>query len=83
MADITPPAVSQATPQTAPGFLYSALRVFDLSLGQMLWSRRTIFMILVVGVPVLLALIVRMIDSLRFSCRSSSWAVAGSVVSMK
>jgi ABC-2 type transport system permease protein len=48
-------------PRTAPGFLYSAFRVFDLSLGQMLWSRRTIFMLLVVGVPVLLALIVRMI----------------------
>ena len=34
---------------TAPGFLTSALRVFDLSLGEMLWSRRTIFMALVVG----------------------------------
>ena len=37
---------------TAPGFLPSALRVFDLSLGEMLWSRRTIFMALVVGAPV-------------------------------
>ena len=36
----------------APGFLPSALRVFDLSLGEMLWSRRTIFMALVVGAPV-------------------------------
>ncbi|MBA3948502.1 MAG: ABC transporter permease subunit [Acidobacteria bacterium] len=60
-------AAAPVTPQTAPGFLYSALRVFDLSLGQMLWSRRTIFMLLVVGVPVLLALIVRMIDSLSGS----------------
>ncbi len=33
----------------------------------MLWSRRTIFMLLVVGVPVLLAFIVRMIDSLSGS----------------
>lgn len=56
-------AAAPAVPQTAPGFLYSALRVFDLSLGQMLWSRRTIFMLLVVGVPVLLAFIVRTIDS--------------------
>jgi ABC-2 type transport system permease protein len=48
----------------APGFFYSSLRVFDFSLSQMLWSRRTIFMLLVVGVPVLLALIVRFIDSL-------------------
>ena len=44
----------------APKFLTAALRVFDLSLGEMLWSRRTIFMILVVGAPVLIALMVRL-----------------------
>ena len=66
MADTTN-AAAPATPQTAPGFLYSAMRVFDLSLGQMLWSRRTIFMMLVVGVPVLLALVVRFIDSMSGS----------------
>ncbi len=48
----------------APGFLFSAFRVFDLSVGEMLWSRRTIFMALVVGVPVLIALIVRGADFL-------------------
>lgn len=48
-----------ALEKKAPGFLFAALRVFDLSLGEMLWSRRTIFMALVTGVPVLLALIVR------------------------
>jgi ABC-2 type transport system permease protein len=67
MAETTSPAAAPARPHTAPGFLYSALRVFDLSLGQMLWSRRTIFMILVVGVPVLLALIVRFIDAMAGS----------------
>ena len=51
----------------SPGYLYSALRVFDLSLGQMLWSRRTIFMLLVVGVPVIMACIVRAIDALAGS----------------
>jgi ABC-type transport system involved in multi-copper enzyme maturation permease subunit len=45
----------------SPGLLYSAMRVFDLSLGEMLWSRRTIFMFLVVGVPVLMATIVRLV----------------------
>ena len=45
--------------QASPGFLYAALRVFDLSIGEMLWSRRTIFMMLVVGVPVLVACGVR------------------------
>jgi len=44
-------------------FWAAARRVFDLSLGEMLWSRRTIFMALVVGGPVILALIVRILDS--------------------
>jgi ABC-2 type transport system permease protein len=48
----------------APGFLTSALRVFDLSVGEMLWSRRTIFMGLIVGAPVLIALFLRMLDAL-------------------
>jgi len=47
-----------------PGFLYSSLRVFDLSLSEMLWSRRTIFMALVVGLPVLLSIIVRLLFEL-------------------
>lgn len=63
----TAPAAAPPAPQAAPGFLYAALRVFDLSLGQMLWSRRTIFMLLVVGVPVLMAVILRVIDSLSGS----------------
>src|SRR6187549_2688069 len=44
----------------APGFFASGLRVFDLSLGEMLWSRRTIFMLLVVGAPVLIAVVLRL-----------------------
>ena len=43
----------------APGYMKSAFRVFDLSLSEMLWSRRTIFMALLVGAPVLFALLVR------------------------
>lgn len=41
----------------------AAARVFELSLGEMLWSRRTIFMALVVGGPVLLAIAVRLVDA--------------------
>src|SRR3954451_23299327 len=48
----------------APGFLTASTRVFDLSLGEMLWSRRTIFMILVVGAPVAIAAILRVIVGL-------------------
>ena len=46
-----------------PSYLTAAARVFELSLGEMLWSRRTIFMALVVGGPVLLALVVRIVDT--------------------
>ena len=43
----------------SPSFFHSALRVYELSLGQMLWSRRTVFMAFIVGGPVLVALILR------------------------
>ncbi len=39
----------------------SALRIFDLSLGQMLWSRRSVFLALLAGGPVGLALGIRVI----------------------
>ena len=43
-------------------FWAASRRVFDLSLGEMLWSRRTIFMALIVGGPVILAIIVRVLE---------------------
>jgi ABC-2 type transport system permease protein len=48
----------------APGYFTSAVRIFELSLSEMLWSRRTIFMALVVGAPVLISLILRALDAL-------------------
>jgi ABC-type transport system involved in multi-copper enzyme maturation permease subunit len=51
-----------ATPRP-PAFVQSALRIFDLSLGQMLWSRRSVFLALVVGGPIVLALAIRIIVS--------------------
>jgi ABC-2 type transport system permease protein len=47
----------------SPGVWAGALRVFDLSVGQMLWSRRTIFMALVVGLPVLVSVILRVLEA--------------------
>lgn len=38
----------------------STARVFDLSLGQMLWSRRSVFLALLVGGPVLIAAVMRL-----------------------
>jgi ABC-2 type transport system permease protein len=43
-----------------PAALASALRIFDLSLGQMLWSRRSVFLAILVGGPVLLAAAIRL-----------------------
>lgn len=48
-------------------FWGASRRVFDLSLGEMLWSRRTIFMALVVGGPVLLAIIVKVVEMFGMS----------------
>ena len=61
MNDAPPPARSI---KAAPGFITSGLRVFDLSLSEMLWSRRTIFMMLVVGAPVVIALFLRILVAL-------------------
>lgn len=47
-----------------PSLLTSSLRVFDVSLGEMLWSRRTVFLALLVGGPVVIAVILRIVDAL-------------------
>jgi hypothetical protein len=49
--------------RTQPSVFASAMRIFDLSLGQMLWSRRSIFLAILVGGPVLLAFIVRLLSA--------------------
>lgn len=48
---------------TPPSLWAATARVFELSLGEMLWSRRTIFMALVVGAPVMLAVVLRIVDA--------------------
>lgn len=42
------------------GLLRPALRVFDISLGQMLWSRRSVLLGLLVGAPVILSAAIRL-----------------------
>src|SRR5687767_5002637 len=46
-----------------PSLLTGVRRVFELSLGEMLWSRRTIFMAVVMAMPVLLAVVYRIVDA--------------------
>jgi ABC-2 type transport system permease protein len=41
-----------------------AFRVFDMSLGEMLWSKRTIFMMLIVSAPVIIAVALRTAQSM-------------------
>lgn len=55
-----PPPAPSATP---PTFLAASARIFDLSVGQMLWSRRTVFLALVVGSPVALAIMLRVVQA--------------------
>ena len=57
----SPPSPSRPA---GPTFLGSVARIYDLSFGQMLWSRRTVFMVLVVGGPVAVALILRLLVSM-------------------
>ena len=66
---------------SAPGLMTSAVRIFDLSLGQMLWSRRSVFLGILLGGPVMLAVILRIVDSLHASgFRVNGAAVSGSTV---
>jgi ABC-type transport system involved in multi-copper enzyme maturation permease subunit len=47
-----------------PSVWSSAVRIFDLSLGQMLWSRRSVFLALLLGGPVLIAVVLRVVATL-------------------
>jgi len=64
VARSTPPvdAGGPAPRRQAPPFLSAAMRVFDLSLSQMLWSRRTIFLGLLVGSPLALGILFRVLE---------------------
>src|SRR5262245_38830247 len=65
----------------APSMFGSAARIFDLSLGQMLWSRRSVFLGILLGGPVLLAAIVRVVvEMYARGFRINGASVAGSAV---
>jgi len=56
--------------RTSPRLFGSAARIFELSLGQMLWSRRSVFLGILLGFPVLLAVALRTIDAMY---RAGMW----------
>ncbi|HEY7172804.1 MAG TPA: ABC transporter permease [Vicinamibacterales bacterium] len=69
-------------PNRQPLLVRSALRVFDLSLAQMLWSRRSVFLGLLVGGPVMIAAIVRVLWTLLpdSTLRINGAAVGGAAI---
>ena len=82
MTEASSAVPTQASRQAArdrqtPDLLSSALRIFDLSLGQMLWSRRSVFLGVLLGGPVLLAFALRVITALYPSGFRINGATAG------
>src|ERR1700680_5145436 len=64
-----------------PSFAAAVLRVFDVALGQLLWSRRTVFMMLAAGGPVVLAIVFRSLDAFGMSAlRVNGVRVGGPVM---
>ena len=64
-----------------PTLAASAFRIFDLSLGQMLWSRRSVLLGVLLGGPVLLAAILRIVWTFHpSSFRINGAEAAGSAV---
>jgi len=61
------PSTADRRPTTTefrqPSLMTSAARVFDLSLGQMLWSRRSALLGVLLGGPVLFALAIRIVTT--------------------
>jgi len=65
------------TESRSPSVAASALRIFDLSLGQMLWSRRSVFLGVLLGGPILLAIALRVISTLYTNGFRVNGAMAG------
>src|SRR5215510_5155021 len=64
-------------PRQAPDLVTASLRIFDLSLGQMLWARRSVFLGVLLGGPVILAVALRIISDLYTSGFRVNGAMAG------
>lgn len=64
-----------------PSFWNAVFRVFEISITQMLWSRRTVFMLLATGAPVVIAVLLRVIDEVGMSSfRVNGIPVPGPVI---
>ena len=73
------PAVSERSESNR--FWNGVFRIFDMSFNQMLWSRRTVFMALATGAPVVIAIVLRVIHELGMSSfRVNGVPVPGPVI---
>jgi ABC-2 type transport system permease protein len=64
-----------------PSFINAVFRVFDVAVGQLLWSRRTMFMMLAVMAPIVIAVIFRVTDAMGVSAlRVNGRQVSGPVM---
>jgi ABC-2 type transport system permease protein len=73
--------MSQPAARPTPGVFASAVRIFDLSLGEMLWSRRSVLLGILLGVPVVIAVALRIVESLNASgFRVNGAAIDGSAI---
>jgi ABC-type transport system involved in multi-copper enzyme maturation permease subunit len=75
VASVGPPRLPVS--RRAPSLWRAAVLIFDLSLARMLWSRGTIFMALLVGLPVVLAVLVRGLQAIG----APNMRIEGQVVS--
>jgi ABC-2 type transport system permease protein len=60
---IASPRLAASGRRVAPSLMASSMRIFELSLGQMLWSRRSVFLALLLGGPVVLAAAIRIVTA--------------------
>ena len=67
------------TTQPLP-FLRAARGVFDLSLDAMIWSRRTVMMAVLLGLPVLFALVYRLVLAAKLPQQVSGYDLYGVVI---
>jgi ABC-type transport system involved in multi-copper enzyme maturation permease subunit len=66
---------------STPSVWASATRVFDLSLGQMLWSRRSVFLAILLGGPVVLAALIAVLTRTSLGAfRINGAAVGGATI---
>jgi len=65
----------------SPSVWSSAARIFDLSLGQMLWSRRSVFLAILLGGPVILAALIAILTRTSLGAfRINGSAVGGATI---